>query len=100
MTAKRLSSADNKIPFGKNFGHVLNFETEDWVDYSYYDNYPEGYHCSGHSKGDPVLSGIPMIEWVERQVKGGNSNMTNWAFYQAINPTTEEALDYIYDNFE
>merc|ERR1711998_583796 len=79
------SSDTNKIPFGHNWGHVESFDDLTWTDYSYYNNYPyEGYHCSGHGKEDPVLSGIPMLEWVERQVPGGNANMSNWAFYGAI----------------
>merc|ERR1711998_477267 len=100
LTAKRLSTPENKIRFGNNWGHVETFTDLTWTDYSYYNNYPyEGYHCSGHGKEDPVLSGIPMLEWVERQVPGGNANMSNWAFYEAIDPTTFEALDYIYDGF-
>ena len=119
LTAKRLSTPENKIAFGSNWGSVETFTELDWTDYSYYDNYPyEGYHCSGHGKEvtksktcmvcrtspyaqkncmrifvqccnqaiegtlthsntlfafqDLVLSGIPMLEWVERQVPGGN----------------------------
>lgn len=96
-TAKRLATAGAKIPFGTAMGNVAGFATEDWLEYSYYST--DDFKCPGHGKNDLVLSGIPMLEWIERSVPGGNSNMTNWDFYAATDPAEFESVDYIYDGF-
>jgi len=96
-TAKRLATAGAKIPFGTGMGNVAGFATEDWTEYSYYST--DEFKCPGHGKNDLVLSGIPMLEWVEASVPGGNENMTNWDFYAATDPTEFATVDYIYDGF-
>lgn len=96
-TAKRLATAGAVIPFGSGMGYVSPFSSEEWVEYSYYST--DDYKCPGHGRNDLVLSGIPMLQWIEKQVPGGNANMTNWDFYAATDPAEFERVDYIYDNF-
>ena len=96
-TAKRLATGGAKIKFGEGMGHVAGFATEDWTEYSYYST--DDLKCPGHGRNDLVLSGIPMLEWIERSVPGGNANMTNWDFYAATDPLQFATVDYIYDGF-
>jgi len=84
-------------------------ETEDqWYSYSYYSlaenensYWTEAYTCSGHDSDDPVLpSTLPLLNgFAEKADSDGNGIVSNWEYYNVIDPNNADGLDYVFDMF-
>ena len=105
LAAKRLKG----VRYFGNMPMTKWDETEEqWLEYSYYTQaagenptYPQAYTCKGHAADDSVLpDALPFLKgFAERADANRNGVITNWEFYQAINPNDPLSVDYVFDNF-
>jgi hypothetical protein len=106
LSAKRLSTVNQMG--GVNFTKWSSSD-EEWQEYSYYSFeageyswHPEAYRCTGHAADDPVLpKQLPLPE----NIRGiadldGDSIISNYEYYLAIDPNNPDGNDYVFDHFQ
>ena len=88
---------------------VVDGSQETWYSFSYFsldaneNKYlPDAYTCTGHDASDPALpASLPWLDGFEEIADtDGDGIITNWEYYLAINPNSEEGLDYIFADFQ
>jgi hypothetical protein len=86
------------------------FTKDDWYSYSFYNlkantnsYHPEAYTCVGHDADDAALPGgysLPYTDALEAVADAdGDGVITNWEFFEAIDPNNVDGNDYVFDNF-
>lgn len=113
VAAKRLPSVSTMG--SKQFSKWTTAATaDDWVQYSKYDlkpkknaYHPEAYTCKGHAATDPALptgtgkNSLPYTSAIESVADLDNDGViSNFEYFQAIDPSNIDGNDYVYDNFE
>lgn len=109
VAAKRLPDVTRmgSKPFSKP---TTDYTKDDWLSYSYYNlkantnkYHPDEYTCVGHDADDPALPGgysLPYTDAIENVADADNDGVvTNWEFFQAIDPNNIDGNDYVFDNF-
>ena len=104
--------AAKRLPTVKKFADLplskWGPDEEKWLAYSYYTQaagenptYPQAYTCKGHEAGDPVLPDkLPFHKNFQALADTDKDGVvTNWEFYQAIDPTNANGVDYVFSNF-
>jgi hypothetical protein len=94
--AKRLSAVSD-IEYG-NYGKINGFISEEWLEYSAYST--DEKVCEGHGMYDAVLQDLSMpSSMISNFDANGDGELNNIEYYDAIDPTNEDGIDYIYDHF-
>lgn len=106
LAAKRLKTVHN---FGDQPMGKWSPSEEQWLEYSYYTQaagenptFPEAYTGVGHAANDRVLpDDVPFLKGMQTHADAnGDGVVTNWEFYQAIDPNDTDGVDYVFDNFQ
>lgn len=106
LAAKRLSTVHT---FGGKEISKWDASSEVWMAYSYYSlaagqnpTYPEAFTCKGHEAEDHVLPDVlPFIRGFQKLADAnGDGVVTNWEYYQAIDPNNVTGVDYVFSNFD
>jgi len=96
LVAKRLSSVTD-ISYG-GYGNIKPFVDEEWLDYSFYTT--EDKTCDGHNMYDAVLEDLPLPQHLINSFDTNNDGvLSNIEFYEAVDPTKEEGIGYVFDHF-